>query len=491
MLSSEPLLLGAAALVLVGVLASKLANRLGVPALLLFLGIGMLAGSDGPGGIEFTDVELTQGIGVAALALILFDGGLGTTWSAVRPVVGPGGTLATLGVALTAGVTGAGAAAILDVPLEIGLLLGAIVSSTDAAAVFAVLRSRRAGLQGGVQPMLELESGANDPMAVFLTIGMVEIVTGETDEWWSLLPMFATQLVLGAALGVLAGLAGRALLNRVNLGIDGLYPVLTLAVAIGAYSGTVLLGGSGFLAVYVCGLWLGNHEVLHRNSVLRFHDAIAWLAQIGMFLVLGLLVFPSDLPAVAGRALLVVAVLVFVARPLATLLALTPFRVPVRQQALVAWVGLRGATPIILATFPLVADVPESVLLFDVVFFVVLTSVLIQGSTLGPVARMLGVTVPMAERRRSPLEPGEPLPDGTALRELAIPAGSFADGRALVELRLPERALLVLVEREGTYIVPTGSTRLAGGDSVLLVADDGAYDGARLRLTAAEPDQHN
>ena len=491
MLSSEPLLLGAAALVLIGVMASKLASRLGVPALLLFLGIGMLAGSDGPGGIAFADVELTQGIGVAALALILFDGGLDTKWSVVRPVIGPGGVLATFGVALTAGITGVAAAAILDVPLEVGLLLGAIVSSTDAAAVFAVLRSRRAGLKGGIQPMLELESGANDPMAVFLTIGLVEIVTGETEHWWSLLPMFATQLVLGAALGVLAGLAGRALLNRVNLGIEGLYPVLTLAVAVGTYAGTVVVGGSGFLAVYVCGLWLGNHEVLHRNSVRRFHDAIAWLAQIGMFLVLGLLVFPSDLPAVAGRALLVVAVLAFVARPIATALALTPYRVPVRQQALVAWVGLRGATPIILATFPLVADVPEAVLLFDVVFFVVLTSVLIQGSTLGPVARLLGVTVPMAERPRSPLEPGEPLPDGTALRELAIPVGSFADGRALVELRLPERALLVLVERDGTYIVPTGATRLAGGDSVLLVADDGAYQGAATRLTAPDPDRES
>ncbi len=181
----------------------------------------------------------------------------------------------------------------------------------------------------------------------------------------------------------------------------------------------------------------------------------------------------------------------FVARPIATALALTPYRVPVRQQALVAWVGLRGATPIILATFPLVADVPEAVLLFDVVFFVVLTSVLIQGSTLGPVARLLGVTVPMAERPRSPLEPGEPLPDGTALRELAIPVGSFADGRALVELRLPERALLVLVERDGTYIVPTGATRLAGGDSVLLVADDGAYQGAATRLTAPDPDRES
>lgn len=488
MLSSEPLLLGAAVLVLAGVLASKLANRLGVPALLLFLGLGMLAGSDGVGGIEFDDVELTQGIGVAALALILFDGGLATRWTSVRPVLGPGAVLATLGVALTASVTGVAASAILDVPIEVGLMLGAIVSSTDAAAVFSVLRSRRAGMRGGIQPMLELESGANDPMAVFLTIGLVELVTGDADSWWSLVPMFATQLVVGAAVGMAAGWAGRILLNRVNLGVDGLYPVLTLAVALGAYSGTVLLGGSGFLAVYLCGLWLGNHDVVHRSSVLRFHDAIAWLAQIGMFLVLGLLVFPSDLPEVAGRALLVVLVLVAVARPLATVLALTPFRVPARERAVVAWVGLRGATPIILATFPLVAGVPEAVLLFDVVFFVVLTSVLVQGTSLGLVARLLDVTVPVVDRRPSPLEAGEPLPDGTALREIAVPPGSVADGRSLVELRLPAQALIVLIDRHGSYIVPTGSTRLAGGDTVLLLADDVVLAEARARLSATHED---
>jgi cell volume regulation protein A len=485
-LSSEPQLLAAAVLIIGGVLASKLASRLGVPALLLFLGLGMLAGSDGVGGIDFDDVELTQGIGVAALALILFDGGISTRWESVRPVVGPGSVLATAGVAITAGVTGLAASVILDVPVEVGLLLGAIVSSTDAAAVFAVLRSRRAGLKGGIQPMLELESGANDPMAVFLTIGLVEIVTAETDSWWSLLPMFLQQLALGAALGVAAGWLGRLLLNKVNLGIEGLYPVLTLAVAIVAYAGTVLLGGSGFLAVYLCGLWLGNHEVLHRNSVLRFHDAIAWLAQIGMFLVLGLLVYPRDLPAVAGQALLVAAVLVVVARPVAVVLSLLPFRVPVRQQAVVAWVGLRGATPIILATFPLVAGVPEGVLLFDVVFFIVLTSVLLQGTTLGPVASLFRVTVPVPNRTPAPLEAGSPLPDGTSLRQLEIPPRSFGDGRALVELRLPERALLVLVDRDGTYIVPTGATRLAAGDSVLLLADDSTFRDAHDRLTAPD-----
>lgn len=486
MLSSEPFLLAAAALVLGGVLASKLASRLGVPALLLFLGLGMLAGSDGPGNIDFTDVELTQGIGVAALALILFDGGLSTRWGTVRPVLAPAVTLATVGVIVTAVVTGATAWLVFDVPFEVALLLGAIPSSTDAAAVFSVLRSRRSGLQGGIQPLLELESGANDPMAVLLTVGLVELATGASGSWTSLVPLFAVQFAVGGVIGIAAGVLGRVLLNRIDLGIDGLYPVLTLALALATYAGTVLVGGSGFVAVYLCGLWLGNSELLHRNSILRFHDAMAWLAQIGMFLVLGLLVFPSQLPDVALDALLVVAVLLFVARPLATLVTLSPFRVPLRHQAVVAWVGLRGATPIILATFPLVEGLPQAELLFDVVFFVVLSSVLIQGTTVGWVARLAGVSVPVHDRAPAPLEAGQPLPDGTSLRELEVPPGSVADGRALVELRLPERALLVLVDRDGAYIVPTGATRLAAGDSVLLLADEATFAAARDRLTAPD-----
>lgn len=474
-MSPEPILLGGAVLVVMGVVASRVASRLGIPALLLFLGLGMLAGSDGPGGIRFDDVEIGQSIGVVALALILFDGGLSTRWPSVRPVLGPGLALATVSVVLTAGVTGVAAAWALDVPIETGLLMGAIVSSTDAAAVFSVLRSRNAGLSGGVQQILELESGANDPMAVFLTIGLIELATDPTATWASMVPMLGTQFAAGAGAGLAAGWGARHLVNRVGLGVDGLYPVLTLAVALGTYAGTTLVGGSGFLAVYICGLWLGNQDILHRNSIVRFHDAVAWLAQIGMFLVLGLLVFPSQLPDVAGRAFFLVAVLVLVARPLATMLTLVPFGVPIREQAVIAWVGLRGATPIVLATFPLVEDVPQAVLLFDVVFFVVITSVVVQGTTVDAVARLFRATVPAHIRSPAPLEAGEPLPDGTALRQLTVPEGSYADGRALLDLQLPARALLVLVERGGTYIVPTGSTVLHAADAILLLADDSAF----------------
>ena len=482
-------LLAGSLLVLLAVFASRLAGRLGVPALLLFLGLGMLAGSDGPGGIDFDDAELAQAIGIGALALILFDGGLSTSWRQVRPIAARGAVLATVGVSITAGLAGAAAAAILDVPLEVGLLLGAIISSTDAAAVFSILRSRKAGLRGGIQPTLELESGANDPMAALLTITMIEVITGDGGSLLATGGLLVVQLLIGGLVGLAAGWLARSIVNGMALGTDGLYPVLTLAVAMGSYAGATLIGGSGFIAVYLCGLYLGNQEIIHRNSIVRFHDAVAWLSQIAMFLVLGLLVFPSRLPEVAAEALLVALVLAFVARPIGVVLSLLAFRVPWRQQAVVSWVGLRGATPIILATFPLVEGIPEAQLIFDVVFFVVLTSVLIQGTTLEPVARLFGVTAPFAERPPAPLEAGQPLPDGTALREILVPRGTYGDGRALVGLGLPRRALIVLVEREGAYIVPTGATRLGAGDTVLLLADDEAYAGAQALLAApAETD---
>jgi potassium/hydrogen antiporter len=475
MITVEPYLLAAAVLVLVGVAASKLAGRLGVPSLLLFLAVGMLAGSDGPGRIAFADVDVAQAVGVSALALILFDGGISTRWSDVRPVLGTGVALATLGVVVTAGVTGVVASWALGVPLETGLLLGAIVSSTDAAAVFSVLRSRGARLRSRVAATLELESGSNDPMAVFLTLAMIEVIGTESEPGaatWTLAPMFVQQLVVGTLVGLGVARAARWAINRSSLGYEGLYPVVSLAVVLLTYSGAAMLGGSGFLAVYLCGLVLGNGELLHRNSLLRFHDAIAWLAQIGMFLVLGLLVFPSDLADVAGPALLISAVLILVARPLATVLASVTSSVPWRERLMVSWVGLRGAVPIILATFPLVEDVPEAALLFDVVFFVVLTSILVQGTTIPFVADRLRVTERTPTRPPSPLESVSALPDGTSLHEIEVRPGSAAAGCRLVELGLPGRALVVLVNRGDAFLVPQGATALEPGDVVLVLADD-------------------
>jgi cell volume regulation protein A len=379
-------------LVLLGVIASKVSTVIGVPALILFLGLGMLAGSEGLGGIDFVDYHLAQLAGVVALSLILFSGGLATDWAEVRPVVRHGLALATVGVLVTTAVVGMVATVVLDVPLKTGLLLGAIVSSTDAAAVFSVLRSRATGLRGPIRPLLELESGINDPTSAFLTIGLLELIMEpDTSPLW-LAATFARQVVVGALVGYLAARVAVRAINQAALEHDGLYPVATLALAVFVFGVADALGGSGFLAVYLAGLVMGNRDLLHKRSLVRFHDAVAWLAQIGMFLVLGLLVFPSELLAVAGPALVVAAALTFIARPVAVLLTMAPTRLTRAEQLMVAWVGLRGAVPIVLATFPLVRGAPHAQLIFDVVFFAVLVSVLLQGTTLFSVARRLRVT---------------------------------------------------------------------------------------------------
>jgi potassium/hydrogen antiporter len=481
----EPYLVAAAILVLAGVAVSKVAARSGIPAVLLFLVIGMLAGSDGIGGIEFDDHQLARSVGVIALTFILFDGGLSTSWRRVRPALPSGLALASLGVVITAGVTGLAATWVLDVPVEIGLLLGAIVSSTDAAAVFSVLRSRGAGLGGGTQPILELESGTNDPMAVFLTIALIEVAGPDGAGPGELMLLFLQQLAIGAVIGLVVAWVAQQLVNRSNLEYDGLYPVASLSIALLTYGAATSLGGSGFLAVYLAGIRLGNTDLLHRASLRRFHDALAWLSQIAMFLVLGLLVFPSRLPEVAGSALLVSAVLILVARPLAVGASLALSRMPVRERAMVAWVGLRGAVPIVLATFPLGEELPEAQLVFDVVFFVVLTSVLVQGTTLPVVSRLLGVSESRRPRPPYPFEPAGSLPDGTSLHEIDVPADAPIAGRRLVDLGLPERALVVLITRDDRFVLPQGRTAVEAGD-VLLVLSDAATARRVAELVAGD-----
>lgn len=482
-------MVAAAVLTVLGVLASKVSDRLGIPALLFFLVIGMLAGSEGVGGIAFDDYELAQGVGVVALAFILFAGGLDTEWTSIRPVLREGGLLATVGVLATAVVTGVAASWILGVPLLAGLLLGAIVSSTDAAAVFAVLRARSVSLKGRLRPLLELESGSNDPMAVFLTIGFLELLTEPDTAAIELVPVFVAQMCIGGAVGYLSARVAVPALNRARLGYEGLYPVVLIAIVLWTYGATALLGGSGFLAVYVAGMTMSNRRFVHQKSLVRFSDGIAWLMQIAMFLVLGLLVFPSDLLPVAGRALAISAVLILVARPLATMAVLSITRFGTRPALLVSWVGLRGAVPIVLATFPLVEGVPEAELMFNVVFFTVITSVLVQGTTISTVARWLRVDAPHEPQRASPLEFVSPDGGPTDLHELTVAAGSRAAGRQLLDLRLPDGALLVLVSRGAEYVVPQGSTILRPGDTVLMLADDRTLPAARALLLAAPDHQ--
>lgn len=462
------------------VLASKASNRVGVPTLLVFIAIGMLVGSEGLGGIAFDDARLAQGLGVIALAYILFSGGLDTDWREIRPVLGAGLALATVGVLATCALVGVFVHYALGLDWRTGLLIGAIVSSTDAAAVFSVLRGRGVHLRGRLPGLLELESGSNDPMAVFLTTAMIALIAGAWPTGPAALGTlalhFVREMLVGAVVGWAAGKSTVYLLNRIRLESEGLYPVLTLALVPFVYAATQRLGGNGFLAVYAAGLSLGRHAVIHKRSLTQFHDGIAWLVQIGMFLTLGLLVYPSRLVSVAGAGLALSAFLVFVARPVAVAVALARTRFTRAEKALVAWVGLRGAVPIVLATFPLTAGTPQAEAIFNLVFFVVLTSVALQGSLLPSVARRLGVEAAATPKVRYPIEYVPQAPGATALkselRELHVQAGSHAAGRSVVELGLPETVLIVLMQRDGQMLVPRGTTRVEAGDTMLLLADE-------------------
>jgi potassium/hydrogen antiporter len=466
----QALLIGAVLLIL-SVVVSKVSDRFGVPALLLFLALGMLAGSDGPGGIPFEDYALSQAVGTVALIFILFSGGMDTRWESVRPVLWHGIALSTFGVLITAVITALFAQALLGLTLAQGLLLGAIVSSTDAAAVLSVLRSRGVNLVRQLKPVLELESGSNDPMAVFLTLAAIQWLMQPATSAADLAIRFVMQMSLGAAIGAALGLAAGALINRLRLGYDGLYPALTVALVLLTYGLSEVAGGNGFLAAYLAGIVLGNRSFLHKRSLLHFHDGLAWLMQITMFLLLGLLVFPSRLVSVAGAGLLFTACLVLIARPVSVFLSLLPSRFTPREKLFLSWVGLRGAVPIILATYPLLANVPGASVIFDMVFFVVLVSVLLQGTSISQVARLLGVAQRPAPRTPA-LLPQTDACLGNNLRELRLSEHSPAGGKAIVDLGLPEGLLVVLVGRGEEWLVPSGATVLQPGDNLLVLADE-------------------
>lgn len=485
---NEYVLIGASALLLISVLASKISDRFGVPALLLFLILGMLAGSDGPGGIYFDDPAVAQFVGVCALILILFSGGLSTEWKEVRLVTKEGLLLATLGVLLTALAVGFFAHWLLNLSLMEGLLLGAIVSSTDAAAVFSVLRSKGINLKGKLKPLLELESGSNDPMAIFLTIGLIQYIQQPETSPLALVGLFFKQMLIGAGLGYGMGRVMLYLINHLKLGYEGLYPVLTLALVFLTFGLTAVCGGSGFLAVYLAGLVLGQHHFIHKKSLGRFHDGMAWIMQIIMFLTLGLLVFPSRLVPILGPGLLIAVWLMGVARPLSVFLSLLPSALHWREKAFVSWVGLRGAAPIILATFPFLAGLPQAELIFNVIFFVVLTSVLLQGTSIPYVAKWLGVDAPLLPRRVYPIEytPMEGLKG--ELKEIHIPPDSRLVGKAIVELGLPDDFLIILVARGKDFVLPSGGTVLQGGDVLLVLSDPGSLKDIVARFGLPDPE---
>ena len=364
---------------------------MGVPVLFLFLVIGMLAGSEGIGGIEFEDYSLAYAIGTIALCVILFDGGLRTPYHSIRTAWKPAAVLATLGVTVTAVITGLAASWILGITILEGLLLGSIVGLTDASAVFSVLRSGGVYIRRRLADTLEVESGSNDPMAIFLTVGLIQALTNAVPLGPGLLMLFLTQLVLGAAAGLCVGFGGVWVLKKIQLDAAGLYPVLATAIGLFAFGLAAVFGGSGFLAVYLTGIVIGNRRPVFHRGILLFHDAAAWICQMLMFMALGLLSFPSRLLDAAGPALLIAAVLILVARPVAVVLSASNFRFSLRELLFLSWVGLKGAVPITLATFPMVAGVPGASLMFNTVFFVVLVSAVIQGWTLPAAARSLGL----------------------------------------------------------------------------------------------------
>ncbi|MDO1448090.1 potassium/proton antiporter [Rhodocytophaga aerolata] len=468
----QEILLGCSILLFIGILASKASGKTGLPVLLLFLSVGMLAGSDGIGGIYFDNYKAAESLGAISLALIIFSGGLDTKWESIKPILWRGISLSTLSVLLTALAVGIFVSLVSDFTLLEGLLLGSIVSSTDAAAVFSILRTKNIGLKRNLRPTLEFESGSNDPMAYFLTVGMTGLLISQDSSIATLIPSFFIQMIVGSVGGFLMGRVSLWIINHIKLENDGLYPVLTLALAVLTFAGTNFLNGNGFLAIYIAGIVMGNNSFIHKKSLIRFYDGIAWLMQILLFITLGLLVFPRQIVPVLGIGLLISMFLIFVARPLSVFLSLVFFRMSVREKVYISWVGLRGAVPIVFATYPLLAGVEKADVMFHIVFLIVLTSVILQGTTLGIVANWLHLSVPEKLRKKSALELELADNEKNALTEVQIPSHSKAVGKTIVGLNFPKTSLIVMIKRGGSYITPNGATEIKQGDTMLIMSAD-------------------
>jgi cell volume regulation protein A len=479
------LLLTIGALLVAAVLLAPASERLRLPVALVFMGVGMLAGSEGIGRIPFVDYHLAFRVGTVALVLILFDGGFNTPAVSLARHFKPAVLLATFGVVLTAALVALAALA-LGWPWESAALLGAVVSSTDAASVFATLRGSGVSLKRRVGMTLELESGLNDPAAVILVTILTRLFSGSQSVLpWRIPLEIAFQLALGAAAGILVGWSGRAVLRRVRLSVAGLYPVLTLGLALVAFAAPSVVGGSGFLGVYLAGLLLGREELPYRASLSRVHHALAWLAQTAIFLMLGLLVFPSRLLAVAASASALAIVLALGARPLATLPCLAPFGYTMREAGFIAWAGLRGAVPVVLATIPVMARVEGAERLFDVVFFMVLLNALLPGATIPWLARRLGLESDEPPPPPALLEIESGVPLGERLLAFHIDEALAVAGSSLADLPLPEGAAVVLVVRGSQLVPATPETRLKAGDHVYVIA--GAGDEPLIRLMFGRP----
>ena len=472
------ILLIGAVLLMAGILIQKPGYRFGIPALLLFLVVGMIFGCDGLG-VQFDDVRGAQFVGMVSLSIILFAGGLGTRIKDIKPILAPGIVLSTVGVLLTTAITGIFVWWIsglswtsIHFALLPSMLLAATMSSTDSASVFGILGAQKMNLKHNLRPTLELESGSNDPMAYLITTMLVDVlVTGDSVTVVSLLRIFLVQFVLGALLGFAFGRLGVWMLNRLNLDNRALYPIMAVAICFLTFSLTDTLGGNGYLAIYVTGIVIGNEKVSFRRETITFIDGLSWLCQIVMFLMLGLLVNPLEMWQVAGMALLIGLFMIVVARPISVFLSLIPFKnIPFKGKAFISWVGLRGAVPILFATYPVVAGLEDHYTIFNIVFFITILSLLVQGTTITSMAQYLKLSEPLLN---DVSDFGVEIPEdsGSSLKDLYVTATMLEKGCFVRDLHLPQGQLVMMVKRDKELLVPNGQLELREGDHLLIIQE--------------------
>ncbi|WP_297974511.1 potassium/proton antiporter [uncultured Bacteroides sp.] len=476
--TAENILLIGSILLFVSIIVGKTGYRFGVPALLLFLVVGMLFGSDGLG-LQFHNAKEAQFIGMVALSVILFSGGMDTKFSEIKPILIPGIVLSTVGVLLTAIFTGlfiwwiSGMSwSNIYLPLTTSLLLASAMSSTDSASVFAILRSQKMNLKNNLRPMLELESGSNDPMAYMLTIVLIQFIQSGGMGITGIFGSFIMQFVVGAVVGYLLGKLAILMLNRLNIDNQALYPILLLSFIFFTFSITDLLNGNGYLAVYIAGIMVGNNKIMYRKEIYTFMDGLTWLFQIIMFLCLGLLVNPHELLDIALVATLIGVFMILVGRPLSIFICLLPFgkKITHRSRLFISWVGLRGAVPIIFATYPVVAQVPGADVMFNIVFFITIVSLIVQGTTVSSTARLLKLSNPLEKTGN---EFGVELPEeiDTDLRDMTVTTEMLEEGDTLKDITLPNGALVMIVKRGTEFLIPNGSLKLRLGDKLLLISE--------------------
>lgn len=481
--SVELFLFGTAILLVCCVLLSKASGKIGIPTLVVFLGVGILAGSEGIGGIEFDNASYSKTLGIVALAYILFSGGLDTKWKSIKPVLKSSASLATLGVLLTCLCVGLFTHYFLNISLLEGLLVGAIISSTDAGAVFTVLRSRNIPLKDRLKSVLELESGSNDPMAVFLVTSILIMMQSQDVSVLSLVPRLIQQMVIGAGVGYGAGKGMAWAFNKLKLEFEGLYTVLSLAMVLFIYSAAQGFQGNGFLSVYVAGVILGNESFVFKKTLVLLHDGVSWLMQSIMFLTLGLLIFPSHVINVSSDGMMVAVFMILIARPLSVFISLSMSDFNWREKALISWIGLRGAVPIVMATYPLVAGISRAEYIFNLVFFVALSSLLLQGTTISFMAKLLG----LEEKTSAANPPIEYTSQATFTENMSyftVSPGSSLIDKSIVELKLPNDMLIVLIQRNNEVIIPRGATQLKEKDKLMIIAQKDSLKSFKNNLSS-------